>query len=85
MGSSGTYDSWWTEARVPRVYCGGNIFRSPEEAVSEAYRAIDQGYAGIKGNPLEDRTWPMDMSVVENCTRCVAAIREAVGSELTFC
>ena len=23
----------------------------------------------------------MDMSVVENCTRCVAAIREAVGSE----
>ena len=64
-----------------RVYCGGTIFRSPEEAVSEVHRAIDQGYAGIKGNPLEDRTWPMDISVVENCTLCVAAIREAIGSE----
>ncbi len=64
-----------------RVYCGGTIFRSPQEAVSEARRAIDMGYAGIKGNPLEGRTWPMDVSAVEHCTRCVAAMREAVGSE----
>ena len=64
-----------------RVYCGGTIFRTPEEAKAEAYRSMELGYAGIKGNPLEDRTWPMDISAIEHCTRCVSAIRESVGDE----
>jgi hypothetical protein len=38
------------------VYCGDTIFRTPEEAKAEAHRSISIGYAGIKGNPLEDRT-----------------------------
>jgi len=61
-----------------RVYAGGTIFRSPEEAVNEARRVAEMGYAGVKGNPLEDRTWPMDISVIEHCVQCVAAIRGAV-------
>lgn len=63
-----------------RVYGGGTIFRSPEEAVNEARRVADMGYAGIKGNPLEDRAWPLDASSIEHCVHCVAVIREAVGS-----
>lgn len=65
-----------------RVYCGGAIFRSPEEAVTEAKRVASMGYAGIKSNPLEDRTWPMDMSTVEHCTQCVAAIRDVLGHDI---
>ena len=38
------------------VYCGSTIFRTPEEAKAEAHRSMELGYAGIKGNPLEDRT-----------------------------
>ncbi|MDP6750587.1 MAG: hypothetical protein QGH37_26960 [Candidatus Poribacteria bacterium] len=38
------------------VYCGDTIFRTPEEAKAEAHRSMELGYAGIKGNPLEDRT-----------------------------
>jgi len=61
-----------------RVYAGGAMFRSPEEAVEEARRVAEMGYAGIKGNPLEDRTWPMDIPAIEHCVQCVAAIRGAV-------
>ncbi len=62
-----------------RVYTNGNLFQTPEHAVAEARRARDAGYAAIKGNPLEDRVWPMDGTSVEHAARCIAAIREAMG------
>ena len=65
-----------------RVYTGGSFFESPEAAVAAARRFVDRGYAGIKGNPLEERTWPMDASAIDHCVSCVAAIREAFGPGL---
>jgi len=41
----------------------------------------EQGYAGIKGNPLESRTWPADESAVQSSLAGIAAIRQAVGDE----
>ena len=63
-----------------RVYSGGQFFKSPEDAVANARRFLEMGYAGIKGNPLEDRSWPMDASAIDHCVSCIAAIREALGS-----
>ena len=63
-----------------RVYTNGSLFETPEIAVAEARRAAEHGYAGIKGNPLEDRSWPMDTNAVEHAARCVAAVRDAVGN-----
>ena len=63
-----------------RVYTGGNLFGAPEKAMAEARRVQEAGYAGIKGNPLETRTWPMDEAAVSHSVACVAAARQAVGS-----
>ena len=62
-----------------RVYSNGGSFASPEEAADSARGIQAQGYAGVKGNPLETRTWPMDQAAVEHSTSCVAAMREAAG------
>lgn len=64
-----------------RVYTGGTMFDTPERAVEEGRRVKSAGFAGIKGNPLEGRTWPMDSAEVDHCTRCVAAMREALGPD----
>ena len=64
-----------------RVYSNGGVFTSPEEAADAACQVKAQGYAGVKGNPLETRTWPMDQGAVEHSVACVAAMREAVGME----
>ncbi|MBI4531017.1 MAG: mandelate racemase/muconate lactonizing enzyme family protein [Candidatus Latescibacteria bacterium] len=63
-----------------RVYSGGSL-ASPQEAADTARETKVQGYAGIKGNPLETRTWPMDQAAIDQSVACVAAIREAVGAE----
>ena len=64
-----------------RVYCGGNLFSTPGEATVAAQEVKAQGYAGVKSNPLESRTWPMDEEAVNHSTGCVAAAREAVGAD----
>ena len=61
-----------------RVYSGISL-DEPEKAASEALQIRDHGYAGVKGNPLETRTWPVDFRAVEHSLACVAAIRQAVG------
>jgi galactonate dehydratase len=42
----------------------------------------DLGYAGVKGNPLENRTWPRDSAAVDHAVACTRAMREAVGGEI---
>ncbi len=64
-----------------RVYTGAAVFNSPAHAVHIAQEVKARGFAGVKGNPLEHRAWPMDGSAVEMSVSCVKAIREAVGSE----
>lgn len=61
-----------------RVYTGGN-FNNPETASASARQVQALGYAGMKGNPLEERLTPMDEKALENSTAVVAAIREAAG------
>ena len=55
-----------------RVYCGGNLFSTPEEAADAAQEVKAHGYAGVKSNPLESRTWPMDEAAINHSTVCVA-------------
>jgi galactonate dehydratase len=62
-----------------RVYSNGGTFASPDEAVKCAQAVVDAGYAGVKANPLETRTWPRDEEAVALSVACVAAIREAMG------
>jgi galactonate dehydratase len=63
-----------------RVYSNGGTFASPSEAVESAQKVAAAGYAGVKANPLETRTWPCDEEAIELSVACVAAIREAMGS-----
>jgi len=63
-----------------RVYSGISM-DSVEVAVDGALAVRDAGYAGVKGNPLETRTWPMDADAVAHSTRCVCAMREAAGED----
>ncbi len=65
-----------------RVYHGGISFESIQEAVTKARAAVASGVRGLKGNPLEMRTWPMDRGALEECVRIVAAVREEVGPEI---
>lgn len=64
-----------------RVYSNGGSFASPEEAAAGARRIQDQGFAGVKGNPLEGRTWPMDGAAIDHSVACVEAMRREVGTE----
>lgn len=61
-----------------RVYSHTSM-DSPEAAAGGARAAQAAGYAGVKGNPLETRTWPMDTEAVRHSTDCLAAMRAAVG------
>jgi len=63
-----------------RVYSGISLY-NVEAAVDGALAIRDRGYAGVKGNPLETRTWPMDDDAVQHTTRCVRALREALGDD----
>ena len=65
-----------------RVYHGGISFESIQEAVVRARAAVASGIRGLKGNPLEMRTWPMDRGALDECVRIVAAVREEVGPEI---
>lgn len=62
-----------------KIYHGGINFTSPEQARADARIAVDKGVRGLKGNPLEGRTWPMDYHELEHCVKVVAAVREEVG------
>ena len=62
-----------------RVYTGGALFDSPETAVAQAKKMAEAGFAGVKGNPLETRTWPMDEAAVAHSVACVEAMRSAMG------
>lgn len=61
-----------------RVY-GHTSFADPEAAVEGALRVREAGFAGVKANPLETRSWPVDMEAVDQSAACVAAVREALG------
>ena len=43
-----------------KVYHGGLNFESVEKSRRLARDAVEAGAIGLKGNPLELRTWPMD-------------------------
>ena len=62
-----------------RVYSNGGSFASPEEAAAGVREAAEIGFAAVKGNPLESRTWPMDMAAIDHSIACIAAMREAAG------
>ena len=62
-----------------RVYEGKLAFESVEQSVNSARSAAERGFAGVKGNPLEFRTWPMDATSIEHCTSCVKAVRDTMG------
>jgi galactonate dehydratase len=62
-----------------RAYSNGGSFESPDKAAAAAVAARDRGFAGIKGNPLETRTTPLDPEALEHSVACVAAMRQAVG------
>jgi len=64
-----------------RVYSGGDIFVDVESSVTQAGRLQEAGYAGVKGNPLESRTWPMDGDAIDHCVACMEAIRRELGSQ----
>jgi len=67
--------------RVQVYASGGLVETSPEDAAETAKQSIAKGYSGIKGNPLEARRWPMDMSSIERSIAAIAAAREAMGPE----
>lgn len=58
---------------------GGLKFDSVEQAVKQARASVDAGARGLKGNPLEGRTWAMDRRELNHCVEIVKAVREEVG------
>jgi galactonate dehydratase len=58
---------------------GGLYFGSVEAARRIAGQAVADGYLGLKGNPLEERTWPMDGDALRHSSAVVHAVREEVG------
>ena len=64
-----------------RVYSNGGSFASPQEAAAAARHTKALGFAGVKGNPLERRTWPMDAVAIEHSVACVEAMRHEVGTD----
>ena len=67
--------------RIQVYGSGGLVESSPAEAAETAKKHIANGYAGIKGNPLESRRSPMDMASIDRSLECIAAVREAIGPE----
>jgi galactonate dehydratase len=67
--------------RIQVYASGGLVESSPVEAAETAKGHIANGYAGVKGNPLESRSAPMDLAAIDRSLECIAAVREAVGPE----
>lgn len=65
-----------------KVYHGGINFESVDKARRAARQAVEKGARGLKGNPLEGRTWPMDHRELQLCTEIVKAVREEVGPDV---
>lgn len=61
---------------------GGLNFDSIEQAQRQARAAVEAGARGLKGNPLEGRTWAMDRRELNHCVAIVKAVREAVGPDI---
>ena len=62
-----------------QVYASGGLTEgSPENAVAKAKKHMEEGYSGVKGNPLESRRWPMDLAAIERSLESIAAVREAL-------
>ncbi|MBM4026898.1 MAG: mandelate racemase/muconate lactonizing enzyme family protein [Planctomycetes bacterium] len=63
-----------------KVYDGALFFSgSAEDARQMARESVGQGFNGLKGNPLEGRTWPMERREVERCAEILYAVRQEVG------
>ena len=67
--------------RIQVYASGGLVESSPDEAAETAMRHVANGYAGVKGNPLESRHAPMDVAAIDRSLECIAAVREAIGPE----
>lgn len=65
-----------------KIYNGGINFESIDQARREARAALEAGARGLKGNPLESRTWAMDYHALEHSTKIVQAVREEVGPDI---
>ena len=65
-----------------KVYNHGMNFNTVEQARASARAAVEAGARGLKGNPLELRTWPMDYRELEHCSTIVKAVREEVGADV---
>ena len=65
-----------------KIYNGGINFESVELARRGAREAVDRGARGLKGNPLESRTWPMDYEALKHSVAIVKAVREEVGPDV---
>ena len=61
---------------------GGLSFDSIDKARATARAAVDAGARGLKGNPLEARTWAMDRQELKHCAAVVQAVREEVGPDV---
>ena len=57
-----------------KIYNGGINFESVELARRGAREAVDRGARGLKGNPLESRTWPMDYEALKHSVSIVKAV-----------
>ena len=67
--------------RVQVYASGGLVESSPAEAAETARKHIANGYAGVKGNPLESRRAPMELAAIGRSLECIAAVREAIGPD----
>ena len=61
---------------------GGLNFDSIDQARKQARESVASGARGLKGNPLEGRTWAMDRRELEHCAEIVKAVREDVGPDV---
>jgi galactonate dehydratase len=61
---------------------GGLFFGAIDEARRIARTAVENGYRGLKGNPLEERTWPMDPAAIDHSSAVVEAVRAEVGPDV---
>lgn len=61
---------------------GGLNFDSLDRARQQARDAVAAGARGLKGNPLEGRTWAMDRRELDHCVSITEAVREEVGPDI---
>jgi len=64
------------------VFVAGLFFGSAAEARHIARAAVEQGFLGLKGNPLEERTWPMDGAALRHSSDVVHSVRDEVGPDI---